>query len=107
MTDFSQTALERDLEQRTERFVREVVMPYETDPRHTVHGPPPELVAELREKARGAGLLAPQLPKEWGGYGLSHVETATVLRASGYSLLGPVAMNCKIGRASCRERVWR
>jgi acyl-CoA dehydrogenase len=31
---------------------------------------------------------------QWGSYGLSHCETATVLRASGYSLLGPIAMNC-------------
>ena len=94
MTDFSPTSLERDLEQRTERFIREVVIPYERDPRQTTHGPAPELVNELRDKARAAGLLAPQVPKEWGGHGLSHRETATVLRASGYSLLGPVAMNC-------------
>ncbi len=94
MTEFSPTERERDLEQRTERFIREVVIPYERDPRHTPHGPAPELVKELRDKARAAGLLAPQVPEEWGGYGLTHRETATVLRASGYSLLGPVAMNC-------------
>lgn len=94
MTDFSPTKRERDLEQRTERFIRDVVIPYERDPRHTLHGPAPELVQELRDKARAAGLLAPQVSEEWGGYGLSHRETATVLRASGYSLLGPVAMNC-------------
>ena len=57
-------------------------------------GPSPELVSELRDHARAAGLLAPQAPEEWGGYGLNHRETATVLRASGYSLLGPLAMNC-------------
>ena len=94
MTDFSRTPLEIDLEQRTERFIKEVVIPYERDPRHTVHGPAAELVNELRDKARAAGLLAPQAPKKWGGQGLSHRETATVLRASGYSLLGPIAMNC-------------
>ena len=94
MTDFSPTARERDLEQRTERFIRDIVIPYERDPRHTPHGPAPELVQELRDKARAAGLLAPQVPEEWGGHGLTHGETATVLRASGYSLLGPVAMNC-------------
>ena len=94
MTDFSPTELERELEQRTEQFIRDVVIPYERDPRQTAHGPAPELVKELRDKARAAGLLAPQVPKEWGGHGLSHRETATILRASGYSLLGPVAMNC-------------
>ncbi len=94
MTDFTRTARELDLEARTQRFVREVVIPYERDPRQTPHGPAPELVAELRAHARRAGLLAPQVAEEWGGYGLSHRETATVLRAAGYSLLGPIAMNC-------------
>jgi acyl-CoA dehydrogenase len=94
MTDFSRTPRELDLEARTQRFIREVVIPYERDPRQSAHGPAPELVAELREHARRAGLLAPQVAEEWGGYGLSHRETATVLRASGYSLLGPIAMNC-------------
>jgi acyl-CoA dehydrogenase len=94
MTDFSPTPHETELELKTERFIREVVIPYERDPRQTPHGPAPELVRELREKAREAGLLAPQAPREWGGQGLSHRETATVLRASGYSLLGPIAMNC-------------
>ena len=94
MTDFSPTDLERELEQRTERFIRDVVIPYERDPRQTAHGPTAELVDEMRDHARKAGLLAPQAPKEWGGAGLSHRETATVLRASGYSLLGPIAMNC-------------
>ena len=94
MIDFTPTERETDLEQRTERFIRDVVIPYERDPRQTPHGPAPEMVNELRAKAREAGLLAPQVPTEWGGYGLSHRETATVLRAAGYSLLGPIAMNC-------------
>jgi acyl-CoA dehydrogenase len=94
MTDFSRSELEIDLEARTRRFVREVVIPHESDPRLTAHGPAPELVRELRAAAKAAGLLAPQVAREWGGQGLNHRETATVLRASGYSLLGPVAMNC-------------
>lgn len=94
MTDFSRSARELDLEARTRHFIREVVIPYERDPRLSPHGPSPELVDELRAKARAAGLLAPQVAVEWGGQGLDHRETATVLRASGYSLLGPVAMNC-------------
>jgi acyl-CoA dehydrogenase len=94
MTDFTRGPREIDLEARTQKFIRDVVIPYEKDPRLGAHGPSPELVAELREHARAAGLLAPQVPEEWGGYGLNHRETATVLRASGYSLLGPLAMNC-------------
>jgi acyl-CoA dehydrogenase len=94
MTDFMRGSRELELEARTQKFIRDVVIPYEKDPRLGAHGPSPELVAELRAHARAAGLLAPQVPEEWGGYGLNHRETATVLRASGYSLLGPLAMNC-------------
>ena len=93
MTDFTPSPRELDLEARTQRFIRDVIIPYESDPRF--QGPiTDDLVQELRGKARVAGLLAPQVGTEWGGYGLNHRETATVLRASGYSLLGPVAMNC-------------
>ncbi len=94
MVDFTRTARELDLEARTHAFIRDVVIPRERDPRQGAHGPAPEFVNELRAAAREAGLLAPQAAVEWGGQGLSHRETATVLRASGYSLLGPVAMNC-------------
>jgi acyl-CoA dehydrogenase len=94
MIDFTRGDREIALEARTREFVREQVMPYEKDPRLGVHGPAPELVKELRDKARAAGLMAPQAAREWGGQGLNHRETATVLRACGYSLLGPVAMNC-------------
>lgn len=91
--DFQRSPRELDLEQRTREFIRDVVIPCETDPRF--HGEiPDELIQDLRRKARDAGLLAPQVAPEWGGHGLDHRETATVFRAAGYSLLGPLAMNC-------------
>ncbi|MDB5451622.1 MAG: hypothetical protein JWO33_200, partial [Caulobacteraceae bacterium] len=40
--------------EKVEVFVREVVAPYERDPRRGPHGPSPELVAELRGLARDA-----------------------------------------------------
>lgn len=94
MINFQRGARETELEARTHAFIRDVVIPYERDPRLGAHGPSEELVKELRAQARAAGLLAPQLSQEWGGCGLSHRETATVFRAAGYSLLGPIAMNC-------------
>ena len=41
---------------RVERFVREVVIPYERDPRIAVHGhgPPDDLVQEMRARATRA-----------------------------------------------------
>ena len=76
---------------RVEAFVRDVVVPYEKDPRCGDHGPTDELVVELRQKARAAGVLTPHILAD--GSHLSQRETATVLKASGLSPLGPVAVN--------------
>ena len=76
---------------RVERFVREVVIPCENDPRRDVHGPTDALVQELRGKAREAGVLTPHILPD--GRHLSHRDTAVVLRAAGLSLLGPLAVN--------------
>ena len=77
---------------RVEAFVRAEVMPYESDQRaHGGHGPSDELVAELREKARKAGVLTPHIGA--GGTHRSHRDVATVLRRAGLSPLGPLAVN--------------
>lgn len=81
------------LQERTRRFVAEVVVPMERDPRQTVHGPDEALRDELVGYARGWGLLTPHASIEFGGLGLSHIEKAVVFEESGYSPLGPVAMN--------------
>lgn len=74
-----------------ERFVRDVVIPYERDPRWSSHGPTDLLVAEMREKALSAGVLTPHILPD--GSHLSQRETALVLRKSGLSPLGPLAVN--------------
>jgi acyl-CoA dehydrogenase len=74
-----------------ERFVRHEIVPFERDPRWTAHGPTPELVEELRERARAARLMTPHILPD--GDHLSHRGTALVLRAAGLSPLGPVALN--------------
>tara|TARA_R110000868_G_scaffold226080_9_gene478566 strand:- start:1084 stop:2274 length:1191 start_codon:yes stop_codon:yes gene_type:complete len=78
---------------KVEAFIREVVVPYERDPRINVHGhgPPEDLVAELRAKARAAGVLTPHILAD--GTHLTQRETAIVLKPSGLSPLGPVAVN--------------
>jgi acyl-CoA dehydrogenase len=77
---------------RVEAFVREIVAPYETDPRRDHHGAPTdELVMELREKARAAGVLTPHIRED--GSHLTQRETAEVLIRSGFSPLGPLACN--------------
>ncbi|MBV1686179.1 acyl-CoA dehydrogenase [Novosphingobium sp. G106] len=77
---------------KVEAFVRQVVVPYEQDPRRDHHGAPTdELVFELKDKARAAGVLSPHILP--GGDHLTQRETAVVLIRSGLSPLGPLACN--------------
>ena len=91
--DFSLSPQQLDLQTRTQRFVKDIVMPYEHDPRQDAHGPSEELRNELVAHARTAGLLTPHASLAHGGMGLSHVDKAVVFEEAGYSPLGPVAMN--------------
>ena len=80
------------LADKVEAFVREVVVPYEHDPRRDHHGAPlDELVFELRDKARAAGVLTPHLRPD--GSHRTQRETAEILIRSGLSPLGPLACN--------------
>jgi acyl-CoA dehydrogenase len=82
-----------ELRERTERFVREEILPRETDPRQGAHGPSEEFRRELVALARAAGLLAPHVGREWGGLGLDHRGKAVVFEAAGYAPLATIAMN--------------
>ena len=103
---------------RVEAFVRDVVVPYEQDPRRDHHDTPTdELVQELRDLARKAGVLTPHILPD--GRHLSQKETAVVLRKSGLSPLGPLAVNTaapdegnmyllgKVGSPELKERFLR
>jgi acyl-CoA dehydrogenase len=82
----------RDIAARVETFVREVVIPYESDTRRDHHGAPlDEMVQEMRVKARAAGVLTPHILPD--GSHLTQLETAIVLQKSGLSPLGPLAVN--------------
>jgi len=50
-----------EIARRVEAFVRDVVVPYEQDPRRDRHGPLDSLVDELRKRARQAGVLTPHV----------------------------------------------
>ena len=77
---------------RIEQFIRETIIPYEADPRRDHHGAPTdELVWEMREKARAAGVLTPHILPD--GSHLTQAETAVILIRSGLSPLGPLACN--------------
>ncbi len=76
---------------RVDAFVRGQIIPYEKDPRATSHGPTDELVQEMRDLARAAGVLTPHILPD--GSHLTQRETAKVLIRSGLSPLGPLACN--------------
>ena len=76
---------------RVERFVREIIVPFETDARLTAHGPSDILVQEMRDLARAHDVLTPHILTD--GQHITHRDTALVLRAAGVSPLGPLAVN--------------
>ena len=114
MTSAPDPARAATIAAKVESFVRETVIPFEQDPRRTSHGPSDELVAEMRELARTAGVLTPHILND--GSHLTQRQTALVLRMSGLSPLGPLACNTmapdegnmyllgKVGSADQRQR---
>lgn len=88
MMDFTLDPALVDLRDRVAAFVRDEVIPAESQPFTS------ELVADLRNKARHAGLFGPQLPPEYGGLGLGTVGMCVVFEQAGRSFLGPVALHC-------------
>ncbi len=82
------------LASRTREFVRDVVIPVEEEVGGSVHAAPDELRRSLQKQASQAGLLTPHVPTEWGGCGLDVRGQSVVFEEAGYSLLGPLALNC-------------
>jgi len=70
--DFTLAPEVEDIRLRVRSFVEEHVLPLESDPQNfTEHENIPEAqLAKVREKAKKAGLWAPQSPKEYGGMDL-------------------------------------
>ena len=77
-----------ELRDRVAEFVRTDVIPAESQPFSE------QLVAELRAKARHAGIWGPQLPREYGGLALGTVGMCVVFEQAGRSFLGPLALHC-------------
>ncbi|HYO62636.1 MAG TPA: acyl-CoA dehydrogenase family protein [Pyrinomonadaceae bacterium] len=91
--DFNLPAELLELRDRVAAFVRDEVIPLERrDGGHESISE--EQLAALRDRARAAGVYGPQLPREYGGLGLSTVGVCVVFEAAGRSLLGPLALNC-------------
>src|ERR1700722_3364343 len=94
--DFTLSPEIEDLRVRTRAFVDEHVLPLEADPHNFSdhENIPHERLEPVREKAKKAGLWAPQSPKEYGGMDLPMVAWAVMYEEAARSLFGPLALNC-------------
>ena len=81
---------------RVRAFVEEHVLPLESDPANFADDEniPAARLEPVREKAKKAGLWAPQAPKEYGGMGLPIVAWAAIYEEAARSIFGPLAIHC-------------
>jgi acyl-CoA dehydrogenase len=89
--DFTLTDRVRDWQGQIRDFVDRVVIPAEQQA--FTQGLTDDLRVKLQERARAAGLWAPQARAELGGGGFRFDEAAVLLEEAGRSLLGPLAIN--------------
>lgn len=94
--DFSLSPEIEALRLKTRAFVANEVLPLEADPAsYDAHeNIRPDLLDDLRAKARAAGLWAPQAPRDRGGLGLPVTGWAAVYEEANRSIFGPACLNC-------------
>jgi acyl-CoA dehydrogenase len=116
--DFALPADVDAIRARIERFVAGRLIALESDPAsYDAHeNIAPALLETLRGEAKAAGLWALQVPRAWGGQGLSVVAMAACYEAMNASIFGPVVFNsaapddgnmillAKVGTDAQRER---
>ena len=94
--DFTLTPEIEDIRLRTRAFVEAHVLPLEAqrenyDQHENIRD---DVLALVRQKAKAAGLWAPQSPKEFGGMALPIVIWAVMYEEAARSIFGPLAFNC-------------
>lgn len=92
--DFQPSDPVDELRKRTRSFIADVVIPREREAQALTHGVEERLRQHLQQEALSRGLFAPGVGTAWGGLGLDMRDSAVILEEAGYSLLGPLAMNC-------------
>ncbi|MGB7204291.1 MAG: acyl-CoA dehydrogenase family protein [Anderseniella sp.] len=95
--DFTISPELETLRRRVRDFVEGEVLPLEAnkDNYNEYQNIRLSLLKPMREKARAAGLWAPQMPKERGGLGLKVSEWAVFYEEAARSIFGPVILNCQ------------
>jgi acyl-CoA dehydrogenase len=88
----------KELQKRVAAFMDEHIYPNEKKYREQVNEgdrwQPTQIVEELKERAKAAGLWNLFLPESEFGAGLSNLEYAPLCEIMGRSIIGPEAFNC-------------
>ena len=79
-----------------DEFVEARLLPLEEDPLSfdSHENIKEDLLAKVRQEVKALGLFSPQLPKEFGGLGLTPVGQALLYERMNRSIFGPVCFNC-------------
>jgi acyl-CoA dehydrogenase len=101
--DFAVSEPIRDLTARVRRFVDEEILAVERIVLEQGFGAAGPEIARLRARLRAEGLLAPPMPREWGGGGLSLLEFAAIGEALGRSVIGHYVFNVQAPDAGNME----
>ena len=89
--EFSPEPSVADLARRSAEFIRETVIPVEEQCRGVARSE--KIRIKLQQAAKEASVFAPHVGTEFGGHGLDMRGRAAVYEETGYSLLGPPALN--------------
>ena len=101
--DFAISEPVRDLAATVRRFVDAEVVPVERLVLERGFGAAGPEIARLRERVREMGLLAPHMPREWGGGGLALSGFALIGEVLGRSVIGHYVFNVQAPDAGNME----
>jgi alkylation response protein AidB-like acyl-CoA dehydrogenase len=101
--DFSISPKMQDILSGMRAFLEEEVYPLEKPVAERGFRAMRDELGALREKVKARGYWCPQIPKEYGGMGLSLVEHGMVSEILGRSPLGHYAFNCQAPDAGNME----
>ncbi len=101
--DFSIPESTRDLLGRIREFVKAEVFPIEVMARDTPFRELLPVFEEKRQKVRNMGLWTPQIPKEYGGVGLTFLDHGMVSEELARSPYGHFCFNCQAPDAGNME----
>src|SRR6185295_8448123 len=101
--DFTISEEIRDLTALGRRFLDEEILPVERTVLERGFGAAQVEIERLRGRLREQGLLAPHMPKEWGGGGLSLLDFAPLSEVLGRSVIGHYVFNVQAPDAGNME----